>query len=61
MGAFIVAGIVFVCTLGLSALMLFAQGMSDNPSATLPVLPTFLVGTGIALAIAATHWLHLGW
>ena len=64
MVAFILAGIVFVGTLVLSALMLFAAGMSDNPtaSANVPVLSTFITGAIIAVLIAASHWLpHLAW
>ena len=65
MRAFIVAIIVFGLTLGISILVLFRYGMSDNQ--TLPpstaAKTTFTVGTLIALAIAASHWLlpQPGW
>lgn len=61
--AFILAGVVFVCTLAVSALMLFAAGMSDSPSAAanVPVGTTFAIGTIIAVFIAASHWVHIGW
>ena len=66
MRAFIVAIIVFGLRLGISILVLFRYGMSDNQ--TLPpstaAETTFTVGTLIALAIAASHWMLLplpGW
>lgn len=64
MGAFIVAGVIFVGTILLSLLMLFAAGMSDSPSEAenVPVISTFVTGTIIAALIAASHWLpHIGW
>ena len=64
MVAFILAGIVFVATLAVSALMVFAAGMSDSPSASanVPVVSTFVTGTIIAALIAASHWMpHLAW
>jgi uncharacterized membrane protein YczE len=65
MRAFIVAIIVFGLTLGISILVLFRYGMSDNqalPPST-AAKTTFTVGTLIALAIAASHWLlpQPGW
>jgi uncharacterized membrane protein len=62
--AFILAGLVFVGTLVLCALMLFAAGMSDSPgaAANVPVTSTFITGTIIAVLIAISHWLpHLSW
>jgi uncharacterized membrane protein YczE len=65
MRAFIVAFIVFGLTLGISILVLGRFGMSDNQS-----LPpsraaenTLKVGTLIACAVAASHWLlpQPGW
>jgi hypothetical protein len=55
---------VFGLTLVISILVLFRYGMSDNQS--LPpskaAETTFTVGTLIAFAIAASHWLpQLGW
>jgi hypothetical protein len=59
MRAFIVAIIVFGLTVGISILLLFRFGMTDNQS-----LPpsraadtTLKLGTLIALVIAASHWL----
>jgi hypothetical protein len=61
--AFIVAIIVLGLTNVLSILVVFRYGMSDNQ--TLPpstaAKTTFNVGTLIAFAIAASHWLQLGW
>jgi hypothetical protein len=61
--AFIVAIIVFGLTQVISVLVLFRYGMSDNQS--LPPSKaaerTLTVGTVIAFAIAASHWLQLGW
>ena len=66
MRAFIVAIIVFGLALGISILVLFRYGMSDNQ--TLPPSTaaenTLKVGTLIAFAIAASHWMELplpGW
>src|SRR5258707_12371508 len=66
MRAFIVAIIVFGLTFGISILVLFRYGLSDNQ--TLPPSTaaenTLKVGTLIALVIAASHWLPLslpGW
>jgi hypothetical protein len=64
MRAFLVAIIVFGLTLVISILVVFRYGMSDNQ--TLPpstaAKTTFIVGTLIAFAIAASHWLpQLGW
>lgn len=62
MAAFIIAGIVFVVTILISAFMLFAAGMSDNTSESVPVTSTFVTGTIIAILIATSHWLpHIGW
>ncbi len=61
--AFVVAIIVFGLTQTLSVLVLFRYGMSDN--ASLPpstaAQTTVTVGTLIAIAIAASHWLPLAW
>src|SRR5712671_2833534 len=65
MRAFIVAIIVFGLTFGISILVLFRYGMSDNQ--TLPPSTvaenTLKVGTLIALVVAASHWLlpQPGW
>jgi hypothetical protein len=61
--AFIVAIIVLGLTHVLSILLVFRYGISDNQ--TLPpstaAKATFIVGTLIAFAIAASHWLQLVW
>ena len=60
MRAFVVAIIVFGFTLVISILVVFSYGMSDNQ--TLPpstaARKTFTIGTLIALAIVASHWLR---
>jgi uncharacterized membrane protein YczE len=66
MGAFIVAIIVFGLTVGISILVLFRFGLSDNQSLppSIAADTTFKVGTLIAFAIAASHWMALpmpGW
>jgi uncharacterized membrane protein YczE len=66
MGAFIVAIIVFGLTVGISILVLFRFGMSDNQSLppSTAAENTLKVGTLIAFAIAASHWMLLplpGW
>ena len=64
MWAFIVAIIVFGLTQVISILVLFRYGMSDNQSLapSTAAETTFTVGTLIAVAIAASHWLpQLGW
>jgi hypothetical protein len=64
MWAFIVAIIVFGLTNVISILVLFRYGMSDNQSLppSTAAEKTFTVGTLIAFAIAASHWLpQLGW
>ena len=57
--AIIVLGLAFV----ISTLVMFRYGLRDNQ--TLPpstaAKTTFNVGTLIAFAIAASHWLQLGW
>lgn len=66
MGAFIIAALIFVGTLLLSALILFAAGMSDNPSASAgagrSALGTLIGGTVLSAIILASHWMpHIGW
>jgi Na+-driven multidrug efflux pump len=63
--AFIVAIIVFGLTNVLSILVAFRYGMSDNQSLppSTAAKTTYRVGTLIAFAIAASHWLlpEPGW
>jgi predicted permease len=64
MWALIVAIIVFGLTNVISILVLFRYGMSDNQSLppSTAAKKTFTVGTLIAFAIAASHWLpHIEW
>jgi hypothetical protein len=64
MWALIAAIIVFGLTNVISILVLFRYGMSDNQSLppSTAASKTFTVGTLIAFAIAASHWLpHIEW
>jgi hypothetical protein len=56
--AFVVAIIVFALTNIISVLLVFRYGMSDNQTLAPSKVgtTTFTVGTLIALAIAASHW-----
>ena len=47
--------IAFVCTAVLGLAIMFANGMSDNPSASLSQIPTF-VGLAIAAVLFAGWW-----
>jgi hypothetical protein len=62
--AIVVAIIVFVVTLAISALVMFGQGMSDNPadnSAT-GFISIFVGGTIFSILIGLSHWApHIGW
>jgi Ni/Fe-hydrogenase subunit HybB-like protein len=59
MWAFVVAIIVFGLTPVISTLVLFRYGVSDNQSLppSTAAQKTFTIGTLIAIAIAASHWL----
>jgi hypothetical protein len=65
MRAFFVAFIVFGLTWGISILVLFRYGLSDNQSLppSTAAQKTFTAGTAIAFVIAASHWLlpQPGW
>lgn len=66
MGAFIIGGIIFIGTLLICALMIFAAGMSDNPSAAQGAgseAMSVLIGGSILSALTvASHWMpHIGW
>lgn len=61
MGAFILAGIILIGTLGLAALQVFAAGMSDVPGADSGAGWTLGVGIPAAILVAASHWFHIGW
>lgn len=60
--AFVLAVLVFIGTLAIAALMLFATYMSTTGQAGASPMPVLIGGTLLALAIAASHWLpHIGW
>lgn len=63
MMAFVVAGIVFVVTVLAALFVMLGSGMSDNPSdnSSAGFKTTFWVGTGLALLIAGSHWIHWTW
>lgn len=62
MGAFIIGGVVFVATLLLALLQVYAAGMSDAPGASSGAGSTLIAGSVIAALIIASHWLpHIGW
>lgn len=62
MGAFIVAAIVMVITLGATALEIGGGMMSDNPGVQAEPWPILIGGSLIAALVTATHWMpHLGW
>jgi len=50
--------IAFVCSAALGLAIVFANSMSDNPSASLSQIPTF-VGLAIAAVLFAGWW--FGW
>lgn len=62
--AFAIAGIVFVITLFLCLLQFLAamnNPLGGNEGLSF-MIGTFITGTVIAIAIAASHWLpHIGW
>ena len=61
-GAFILAGVVFAGTLAVCILIIFADMMSDSPSASISPTPVFIGGTVISAFILASHWMpHIGW
>ncbi len=60
--ALILAAIVFIATVALSAVIVFADGMSDSPGTSISPWPTLIGGSLIAVGLAASHWLpHIGW
>jgi hypothetical protein len=61
--AFIVAIIVLGLTYVIGTLVMFRYGLSDNQSLppSTAAEATWTLGTLIAFAIAASHWLQLGW
>lgn len=63
MGAFIVAGLILLCTLGICGLMIFANGMVTAPKDdSSDVLTVLVIGTCIAAFVGATHFMPpVGW
>lgn len=62
MGAFILAGLVFVGSLAAAFLVGFAEGMASAPVYTDTPLHILIGGSVLAVVIAATHWMpHIGW
>jgi hypothetical protein len=62
MGAFILAGLVFLGALALAFFWAFAQGMATAPVYDNTPWHILIGGSLLALAIGATHWLpHIGW
>lgn len=62
MGAFIIAGLVFVGTLGLTFLVAFGQGMADAPVYDNTPLYILVGGSVLSLLCVASHWgPHIGW
>lgn len=62
MGAFIVAGLIFIATILLCLLQLFAAGMASSGTHESGAGITFTIGVSVALLVAATHWLpRIGW
>jgi hypothetical protein len=60
--AFILAGIVAVLTVLMLVLIIGADMMSDNPSASISPIPTAVIGFGIAALLIASHWMpNIGW
>jgi Kef-type K+ transport system membrane component KefB len=63
--AFILGGIIIVGALGIAALMVFAAGMSDNPTAADDVgrqaLGVLIGGVVFGGLIIGSHWIHIGW
>ena len=65
MGAFLSAGIVFVCTVLVAALVLFAGAMADSPSQNensgAQALGIFVTGCIITALLFGSHWVRIGW
>ncbi len=62
MGAFILAGVVFLFTLAACALVIGASMMSDSPNSSISPTPIFIGGTIVSALILASHWMpHIGW
>jgi preprotein translocase subunit Sec61beta len=60
--AIILAIMVAVATLLIAALQIFAEMMRPAPSQdNLSLLPTLVIGLGIAGLLLASHWFHFTW
>ena len=55
--ALVLAVVVFVVTLVVCGLIMFADGLSDAPSVQgTPVWPAFITGTTISVLLGLSHW-----
>ena len=62
MWAFILAGIIFICSVLGAFFVGFAEGMATAPRYDNAPWTVLGIGTGLAVLVAASHWLpHLGW
>ena len=62
MGAFILAGLVFLITLAFSVFVFMGDMMSDETGLNGTSAGWWLLGgTVVSVAVASTHWLHIGW
>jgi hypothetical protein len=60
--ALILGGIVAIGTVVVLVLIIGADMMSDNPSASISPVPTAVIGFGLAAILIASHWgPHIGW
>lgn len=60
--AFVVAGLVFLATVGMAVVIMVGRGMSDAPSQRSAqdwLIP--LAGLAVTALIVASHWLNWGW
>jgi hypothetical protein len=64
MGAFILAGVIFIATVVVAVLVLFGNAMSDNPAdnSSGGFIAVFVVGTALSCLVLASHWMPaIGW
>lgn len=61
MGAFILGGLVLAASVVIAIFVAFAQGMATAPHYDESPIYIAIGGAFLAVAIMATHWLHMGW
>lgn len=61
MGAFILAGVIFVLSVGAAAFVAFAEGMRTAPEYDNMPAVILIGGCVLAAIVASTHWVHIGW